>query len=67
MCNFEVEVRIMTEVSLLRKKEETALSVECVKESMRRFFAAYEYVLGSFLSRGRCDRFIRYYVSTLGT
>jgi hypothetical protein len=57
----------MTEVSLLRKKEETALSVECVKESMRRFFAAYEYVLGSFLSRGRCDRFIRYDVSTLGT
>ena len=46
MCNFEVEVRIMTEVSLLRKKEEAVLSVERVKESMRRFFAAYEYVLG---------------------
>ena len=36
----------MTEVSLLRKKEEAVLSVERVKESMRRFFAAYEYVLG---------------------
>jgi hypothetical protein len=33
MCNFEVEVRVVYEVNLLRKKDETVLSVEQVNKS----------------------------------
>lgn len=65
MCNFEVEVRIVSEVNVMSKKEETVLPAECEKKSVKKFSAPDKY-FGSFRSHGKCDRFKSYHISTLG-